>query len=327
MTDSELEPLIIRNEDDAFELLEKAIKNELDDNVTVTFDGWPVFKLSIYGEDFDGGIPTRVMPAILELQKEIHRIYCREVYGSESAVHLKDHEREFLELVIEVNTGCTEFISQIGDVLDKIAKTTNMTGPQAVALVGIVSVSLAGKLGWDTWVQAKERMHAQDVTVQLSQQETKRLEVFTKALATNANAQKASEGINHFRDELSRKLKPSDEIKIDNATVINGERAREIVPKPKQESTAIRIDGDFTITDIRFPTEFGEPYKLSVINIKDKTKLSIEASHSTLPESQIKIIQDGGFGIKVVHLEINAKQTGTTIKDASLHKISWPENN
>jgi len=78
-----IEKLIIHNEDEAFNLLKKALSNEISDTAQITFKGWPVFNLTIEGKDFHGSIPTRIMQPILDLQKEINRIYCRARYNSD----------------------------------------------------------------------------------------------------------------------------------------------------------------------------------------------------------------------------------------------------
>lgn len=328
MTKDIVEKLVISSEKDAFDLLAKSLKDQIPENAQIVFDGWPIFKLSIYGEDFDGTIPTRIMPPILDLQREIHRIYCREKYGSESLSHLKDYERDFLELVVEIKPGCSQFISKLFDTLNKVIQDTDMTGKEAIILMTSIAAILTGGVGWYVWVQSNERMHGQDLTVQLSQEETKRQAMLIDAISQNSNIKKASEGVNAFRASLSKKLKDTDTIKINDQPVINGARAAEIVPAPKVEAEAIRLDGDFTISEIKFPKadEFGKPYRLTVERISDKLKLTVDASHDKLSPDQVKVIQEGGFQLKVVTLQINAKKLRGNITRPELYSIEWPES-
>lgn len=67
MVDGTRDVLVIRNEDQAWEALQSALAEEVSETTQVVFEGWPVFKLTISGADFNASIPTRIMPPILEL--------------------------------------------------------------------------------------------------------------------------------------------------------------------------------------------------------------------------------------------------------------------
>src|SRR3546814_10268998 len=101
----EIAKLNVQNEDEAWALLERTIKEAGDQNVQVNFDTWPEFKLTLKGEDFRGTVPTRVMPPILELQKNIYRAYCQAKYNTDDIRCLKNEERAQLELIVEVHPG------------------------------------------------------------------------------------------------------------------------------------------------------------------------------------------------------------------------------
>jgi hypothetical protein len=117
MTDNAIENIIITNEEQAWNTLQNALSNEISEIALLVFEGWPVFKLRISGTDFQGSIPTRIMPVILDLQKEIHRIYCQAKYNTEDTRVLKQEERELLELVVFVREGSSEFITELFKVL------------------------------------------------------------------------------------------------------------------------------------------------------------------------------------------------------------------
>lgn len=84
-----METIKITSEEEAFELLSQLVKGfQFEEKYEVEFESWPRFVIRIKGGDFDGTIPTRIMPTLLELQKEVHRIYCRTTYGKESTRRL-----------------------------------------------------------------------------------------------------------------------------------------------------------------------------------------------------------------------------------------------
>lgn len=319
-----IETIRITNDIDAFEALRKAMSEEIGPNTEVVFEGWPVFKLTISGEDFHASIPTRIMPPILELQKEIYRIYTRVRYNTEDTRSLRQEERDQLELVVEIKEGSTEFIAALADALNEIIKSTDMTSQEALILLISIAAMITTAIGWKEWLRAKERAHGQETTVKLSEEETKRLELVTAAMSRQPAILENQVALDHFRDDLSRRLKPEDELKVDRQPIIDGERAAEIVPPVRAVAQDIRIDGEFIINEVKFPKSFGGKYRFSATRLVDGKQMLIDAHPDVLSEDQIQILKDGGFMVKRVVMEINAKNLRDTISSASLVSIQWP---
>lgn len=173
----------IKSEEDAWRSLQMALANEIGEFDLIEFSGWPVFKLTIEGKDFNGTIPTRIMPPILELQREIHRIYCKAKYNTENTKLLKPDERDFLELIVQIKPGSTKFVTELFKALNEIIKNSHMTGAQATILLVSIAAMLTASIGWKDWLANRERAHGQEVTVQMSKQETERLKLVTEALS------------------------------------------------------------------------------------------------------------------------------------------------
>ncbi len=265
------------------------------------------------------------MPPILELQKEIHRIYCKAKYNTEDTRKLKPDEREILELIVTIKPGSTKFITKLFEALNEIIKNSNMNGKEAVILLVSVSAIIATTVGWKDWVSLKEREHGKDVTVRLSEQETKRLELVTKALSKEPELIKSKQFISEFKTDLSKKLKPTDQLKVNESSVINGVRASEIAPAPRKLAEDIRLDGEFVINEVKFPKVYGDKYRFSVTRLIDDKNVLVDVSPDKLTDEQITILKDSGFGIKKVIMEINAKELRGHISAANLVKIKWPK--
>lgn len=320
-----VEEVIIRNEDEAWESLQLALADRISETASIVFEGWPVFKLTIEGKDFKGTIPTRIMPPILDLQREIYRIYCNAKYSSTDVRKLKAEERELLELVVSIKPGSTKFITELFKALNEIIKSSNMNGRQAVIVLVSVSTLIAAEVGWKDWLTYKEKEHGQEVTVQLSEQETQRLELVTQALTRAPDLERNKEFISDFKNDLSKRLKPEDQIKIGEQPVITGARAAEIVPAVKPEAEEVRIDGEFIIKEVKFPKKFGGKYRFAVTRVFDQKSFMVDATPDKLSEDQITILKDGGFGVKRVLMQINAKELRGQVSAAKLVLIKWPD--
>lgn len=322
-----IEEIIIGNEDEAFSLLQKALGNEITDTTKITFKGWPIFNLTIEGKDFNSSIPTRIMPPILDLQKEIHRIYCKAKYNSEDTRKLTDEERELLELVVTIKPGSTKFFTDLFNALNEIVKNSNMNSTQVLSLLIAISFTLATSIGWKDWLSAKEREHGQDISVRLSEQETERLKLVTEVLSRTPELQQNKESISNFQSAISKRLRPSDQIKINDEPIINGARAAEIVPAPKEISKEIRLDGDYRINEVKFPTKFGGEYRFSVTRLTDEKTFMVDAAPDVLQPEHIEILKEGSFSIKYVSMQINAREHRGHITDANIVYINWPSKN
>jgi hypothetical protein len=69
--------LRIRNDDDAWEIFQRAVENsiELSPDLKIVWDGWPVINIYLPNVPEDGTISTSMMSAILELQVSIYRTH------------------------------------------------------------------------------------------------------------------------------------------------------------------------------------------------------------------------------------------------------------
>jgi len=200
-----------------------------------------------------------------------------------------------------------------------------MTGAQVLTLLITISVLLATSIGWKDWLSAKEREHGQEITTQLSKQETERLKLVTEALTKMPELHHNKEAIMNFQSNLSNKLKPTDQIKVDGESIINGERAAQIVSPPKESSKEIRLDGKYAINQVKFPHKYGGEYRFSVTRLSDDSTFMVDVAPDILTDDQIAILKDSAFGIKHVIMSINAKENRGQITNAKMVSIEWPK--
>lgn len=319
-----IETIKISNDAEAFGALKAALANEVGPETQVIFENWPVFKLTISGESFEGSIPTRIMPPILDLQKEIYRIYSRVRYNTEDIRSLKQEERDLLELVVEINPGSTEFIAEAAQILNEIIRSTGMSSQEALILLVSIAGMATGLLAWKEWLRAKERAHGQESTVELSKEETKRLELVTQAMSRQPLIAESRASMDQFKDKLTRRLKPEDRLSVSEQPIINGDRAAQIVPAVRSASQEVRVDGEFVINEVKFPQSFGEKYRFVATRLADGKHFAIDAHPETLSAAQISILKEGGFSVKRVVMQIDARLLRDNITDANLVSITWP---
>ena len=143
-----------------------------------SFD-WPRYEITIRGEDFDGGVPTRIMPALFEIQRTLNRAYARNVYGDERK-RLSREEKKQTELIIRLESGSTTFTSDLGPALNSMV--SNMSGTESMlTILGVAGIVTVG-LGFKAYLTHRASIKRADVPIQLSEEETKRMTLMTRVL-------------------------------------------------------------------------------------------------------------------------------------------------
>ncbi len=146
---------VIGSEQDAINLLK-----QLNDGMTfkevptLKFENWPVLTIRISGKAYNGTVPTRIMPSILELQQQVNRTYCLTRYNSDNVRKLTKEDREQLELVVRVDKGSSVFETFINDVLLKTFQDAVKNMPPehiTYTLLGF-GLMITSTLAWKMWL-------------------------------------------------------------------------------------------------------------------------------------------------------------------------------
>lgn len=311
------EPFEIRGEDDLFRAIQMVEEDEWSDDQTVSFVGWPRYEVTLRGESFDGGMPTRIMPALVALQRSIDRSYARAKYGHER--RLSREERRETELIVRVEPGSTTFWADLASALNHAisAAASNMTGPQLVlTILGIAAIASGGYV-WKAYINASARRHELDHRVRTSEEDTKRFEIIERLAERQAEVAQHLADTNAAQGEMLKRLQPTDQVVVDGEEIINGELGRRIVRRPREEPVEDRLDGDFTILSVESGS-VKDGFRVRVRNTKTSDTLSVSIPAGTLSDEQLEALQSGEWGKRPLRLKINIARIGKRIVRATL---------
>lgn len=313
-----METLEIRGEGDLFAALERLIADEAAEREwKVEFLGWPRFEITIRGESFDGGVPTRIMPALLDLQRGVDASYARLKYGT--VKRLSQEERKQTELIVRFKPGSTTFISELWPTLNNLAQQaiSKMNGTEAAITILGVAAFIAGSYAFKAYLNKRLAEKNLDHEVQMSQQETERMQILARALDRSEKLQAQVTDLNSFRDTLLKRLAPEDQLVLDHQPVIDGDTARKAVRRPRVEPVEARLDGQFIILTVESGGVRGG-FRLRVRNTSDHEELLVKVPEGTLTETQIETLQDGEWGKRPLTMKLNVKKVGDRVTDATL---------
>lgn len=250
----------IDSEDQAFRLLEDLLDGvQLGADFQVRFEGWPRFVITVQGADFDGTIPTRVMPTLLELQRQVHRLYCKTTYGSDNLRRLSKQDRESLELLVRVEKGSSFFETLLNEPLfSTLQAAVGKMAPEQVMIVLIVFGILATSLiGWKLWLSERGKEKELDQEVRLSQLETERIALITRATQQLPLAGELAQGIDPVRNQLLGNLKHDDRLEVlasgrtgeplPPPVVVTGAEAEQLTKAIREASIEKLISAEFML--------------------------------------------------------------------------------
>lgn len=309
----------ISNEEQALDLLNQ-IKKGLDvENTSITFDNWPKVVITLKGKNFDGSIPTRIMPPILKLQKEINHIYAKVKYGIDSDKNLTQQDRQDAELVVKIEKGSSIFEVDLGIVLNNVINQIvgKMTTTEIMTIVLGAGFIYTANSMWKNYLNNQARKHEMDVRVDVSKEETKRIEMISELAKDNITLNSFNKSMDGLREDILKKMREEDELVFDKKTVLKGGQAKGLVKRMKVEPIEIRIDDIFRIISVQSGKIKGG-YKVLVENINTKENLQVSIPADTLSEEQKAKLQDGEWNKKPMHMQINASKLRGQINKAVL---------
>ena len=305
-----LESYEIRNEDDLFRALEMIEEGDWPADLVPHFVDWPHYEIVIEGEDFDGGIPTRVLPALTKLQWTMNRAFSRSVHGYHR--RLNSRERRQAQLIIRLEPGSTKFIVALSKLLN--AAFENMSGAQKVQTIVFAAALFAIAVVHKTKVEEQTKRLEFESQLAVEAHETRRLEIFADQASQSAEL---AADMAEFLKELLKRLDKSDRL------FINGERIGDTTLEPEFHDSTIenyRISSDFRIVSVtsgRVASEF----KFGVLNLKTGERLRVSVFEHSLPREDMETLRRSIWDRNTLEMEIAVERRGGKIRYAKLLSV------
>jgi len=323
--------ITITSEDEAIDLLRKLVEGyTIPEGCKITFESWPRFVIRIEGVDFDGTIPTRIMPTMLELQREIYRVYCLAVNGDENTKKLTKKDREQLELLVRVDKGSSVYDAILDTPIMKILQDAlaRMSPNQLTAVIIVASLSVTSLFFWKYWLNNRIKEKELDHKVQLSELEIEKMEVVRKAAQKFPLAQEASEGMEQVRNDLLTKLKPEDRLEVSAwegeqaermPVLVNGHLADQVTKKERETATEKIIEGEFIIQSAIF--SHANEFRVNIQRKSDGYSFSADIPHGVLDETQQEALKNNSWDRKYLNMRILTKELHERLTSAKIVQI------
>ena len=327
---------VIKNEDDAFEYLQKIIDHGIDlEKDTIRFDGWPYLSLYIKGSKFDSSLTPSLMKGFLELQKGINRSYCLVKYGTPNTNVLTKAEREELEIKVKVEGGSTTTGVDLQSLLTNIGtKVIDKMDPTTLAIT-LVSLGLiwAGKTSYAAYLENRRQTRENEVKSEetremlksqqfMSEQETERTRLLTQVMLSNNAVSNVSKVADDTKAALIKELGTTASSTIQGISV-DGEMAAELAKNARRKSIDVAFNARFRILTV--DSTDPETFKVRLRNIETKEEFNAKVQDYSLDSKYIKALQYGEWSKTPINLVVSAKSKDNEISHATVLEARVPE--
>ncbi|AJX96673.1 hypothetical protein [Burkholderia pseudomallei] len=299
----------IASEADAFELLQSAVRNEIGETpLQISFDGWPKIEIRLVGEGYHSTITPDIAEGIVELQRAINRAYSRLAHGA-TARKLADDEKDQIRLKAKVEEGSSLITADLGNFAEALARelVAKMTPEMLVISVVGTAVVAGATIAYKSFL--KHRSEDKKVSVEManklamSQEETKRLEVVTEALARNNDLKTLQADFDEVRNGFLRGVGDAKSLAV-NDLAITHDDAKVVAMAARTPSEEAQLNGTYHViaTDLSTP----DVVRLRIKRVQDGMEFHATFQDNSLDQTQILQLQQAEWGRTTVFLSINA---------------------
>lgn len=309
--------IIISSEDDLFEVFDK-IRN--DKNITaneIKFEGWPKYEIVIRGEDFNGGMPARIMPALLSFQRTIDIAYSQCIYGE--IKRLKKEERRETQFIVYLENGSTRFTVYLDKILNNFLKEAvqKMSSTQIV----IVVLCLAVIFGCSWYLIACLKQRAQikqiDLQIELGRQQNERYQMIKDIASKLVDLVKPMEAHEKNYTKIINILEDNDRLILDNGVCLTGAEGQKIVKKESSDITKIILEGEYSILNVKSGA-VNSGFKATIKNVQSSENLIVSIPEGMLNASQLHELQKCEWSKTPIYMKVIVLKQNERILEAVL---------
>ena len=288
----------------------------------IRFDEWPRLDVTLRGEKFTGGIPARVMPALYKYQWVIDRALARSLHTTARGLTTNDRKR--IELIFGLNRSSTSFDSDLSvafnNAIDVIKQRTD---PLAVIVILTLAGMIQGAGVWKAHVMAEAERHQLAHRVQMSQEETKRLQTMARLAENLSHVRANHDDVAETHNALLRCLDDRDKLLVGNEFIVDGRVGKRVARKPRDARVVELLDSKFFIETVHTgPNRSG--YQVRVREAGASTTLTIFIPDDGLPQDTFSVLRQAEWDKKPVRMRINVATVGEDVVEATLVGVISP---
>lgn len=318
-------PTLIENDQDAEKLLQAALDNKLDNrSAQFDFSAWPTVEIKLEGPQFQGTITAAAAQTVLDYQRAIDHAYLKLVKPGGKRLSVEEKRQVAIKakvtksstlLTIDFNAALTQLSNQL------IGK---MTPEQLVITILGLGLIAGGTVVAKAYFNArsaklvKEKELASQLA--LSREESNRLEIVTRAMASQSKLMALKEDFDDARDTGLRSAADATALTFEGIKLTPGQAAS-LAREPRTKSVELQLNGTYLITGVTWSDEDEVTLDLRATD----RSLEFKATLSTvsLLQKDKDLIAKAEWSRTAVYLSINGKKLRDEIVSATVVGFDW----
>lgn len=318
----------IDGEDKALRVLEEALQGQFNNqNVDLVFTNWPTIEIRLVGKGYDSTITSDVAEALIEIQNAVNRSYARHVHKSSNARRLTADERQQIKFKAKVKRGSSAIEINLGDFASKLMQELVGKMDSTQVMITVLGVALIGGSAlaykWYLKHQSDDKKIDAETkkTVALSAEETRRLEIVTKALSAQKELKHTREDFDDARLQVLKSVGDATSLTV-NGVELPREAANKIATSARSKSKDEQRNGHYLITKIDWQQE--EDVRLTLASEDGDETFVASLSQENIKQEHRDILQKAEWERKTIYMSINATVLRGEITTARIVAVSWP---
>lgn len=314
--------IVIRSEEDAYALLQRALDKELEPYNSIIFDGWPTLNLYLQGEKFHQSLTPTVMKGLLEFQKGIYRSYAAAKYDS-PAKRLSDQERTDLEIRVDINEGSSDLEINFQELATKLfEQMVGKMDPRDIAItIVIIAVLYFGSSSYRSFLENRKEARIKEISDETqratldalkytSEQETKRAQIIADLAKENNKVNNIAQIAFDAQTDVVKAMAAGNSAKVEGIE-LEPNIAELLTQNTRRKSGDVRLDGIYRLIKLDWtdPSKF----KVKVFNTITGIYLDAEVQDDSLTGKYKEALREAEWSRSPVELQINAKTFGDDI--------------
>ncbi|MEA5113064.1 MAG: hypothetical protein VB050_03475 [Geobacteraceae bacterium] len=305
-------------EADAWKLLEDVIQGRLPEGeFKIDFGDWPEFSFRMEGAKYNSSLTTKMMDALIDLQRNIYRSYAK-LYYDDANKRLTEAEKQKLEIMVQVFPGSTGLKAKLAEIAKQFTQgaINKMEAKHFVIVLTTGILCLTGQTMWKNYLNVQGEAKNVNAKVALSKEETRRMEIFRDAMVqvSHVSAQKAD--AEEFYNKVLKSAVSSEQVHV-AGQIIKKEQLLQLVRGSRSTSQEICLNGVYRI--LRVDSSKPGVFKVDVQDEKGKKFPAIlDESVLITKEQNRKLLQEAEWMKKPISLMIDGTEVRGEITTAKI---------
>ncbi len=316
---SNLPDIVIRSEEEAYEVLRRARDRELGPYNSIVFDGWPTLNLYIKGDKFHQSLTPTVMKGLLEFQKGIYRSYAAAKYDHPGK-RLSEQEREDLEIRVDVKDGSSDLDINYQELAAKLLEQMvgKMDSQDIVVTIVTIAVLYFGNSAYRTFLENRKETRIKEISDETqretlsalkytSAQETARAQIIADLARDSSKVDNIAQIAFDAQTDVVKAMAAGKSAKVEGIELTAG-IADSLTQNARRKSEEVRLDGVYRL--IKLDWTDPNKFKVRVFNTKSGISLDAEVQDDSLTGKYKEALREAEWSRSPVLLKINAKTFG-----------------